>query len=365
MSTWPRSRPRCWPPAARPDVRTGTRSAARPQRPRWQPPRRSAAGRPAGRRSPISPPGRRRQGRCAQPQPSLHPGPRPSKAGREGRGETVMSADILPGAAGPEAAAGVIRNETIRNETKLNQDLPAAGPAAGRCRRPGCHAPLPPQSSGRPREFCSEQCRHRHNNSLRGAVAAPPPPGEGASAALGRLSQLLAQAAQLAALADQQVADAAPEKVAALAAEAEAARRQAEARAAVAEAQASQARESAAAAWEAADAAEDARSAAEASADAAEAQARELAERAAGARERDAAAGAARQASDALAAERAACADRNAAARELATAASDRAQRAEAALEAERAERRALTERLVGGAVPVTARARGASGSSA
>ena len=67
---------------------------------------------------------------------------------------------------------------------------------------------------------------------------------------------------------------------------------------------------------------------------------------------KDAIAGAREQAARELAAVRAACQAQAEAARELAGAAAARAERAEAALDAERAERRALTGKLTAAAVP-------------
>src|SRR5260370_21690363 len=78
------------------------------------------------------------------------------------------------------------RNEMKRSETEIPEALMTAmttvtpaGDAAGggRCKRPGCAAPLPAQESGRARQFCG----------LRGSAAAvPPPAADGAGAALAR-----------------------------------------------------------------------------------------------------------------------------------------------------------------------------------
>ena len=147
----------------------------------------------------------------------------------------------------------------------------------GCCKRAGCGRPLPPGERGRSRQFCGDECRIRHYNGLRGQAAVPaPPPADGPEASLGRVAQLLAEASRLAATASAQVAAADPGRVAAVLAEAEAARRRAEAHAATASAQAGESAESAAAAWEAADAAEAARDAAQARAQAAAERAREL-----------------------------------------------------------------------------------------
>jgi hypothetical protein len=114
------------------------------------------------------------------------------------------------------------RSEMKRSETEFPEALMTAVPASGngsatagggRCKRAGCAAPLPSQDAGRARQFCSDECRRRHYNALRGSAAAvPPPAADGAGAALARLSQLLAEAGQLAAQACGQVAAAAPER---------------------------------------------------------------------------------------------------------------------------------------------------------
>ena len=46
----------------------------------------------------------------------------------------------------------------------------------GLCGRAGCGRPLPAAERGRSRRFCSDECRRRHYNALRGkpAPAAPP-----------------------------------------------------------------------------------------------------------------------------------------------------------------------------------------------
>ena len=264
----------------------------------------------------------------------------------------------------------------------------------GVCVRAGCGRPLLAGERGRSRRFCSEECRRRHYNAQRGKPAtAAQVPDNGPGAELAKLSQLLTEASQLAAAAAARVAGSDPGRVAATLAEAEAARRSAEAHAATAtaqalaaEAQSAESAESAATAWEAADAADAIRSQAEEHARAAQERIGELerqlestcaeltaakahaadAERQAAqaAAERDAAerdrgisvAGAQRAAEDLTAARQqaereiatiqAACHAREEAARELAAAATARAERAEAALDAERAERRDLTDRL-------------------
>jgi hypothetical protein len=297
---------------------------------------------------------------------------------------TTTTAVMMPAGTGIPAGDG--------NDSGVT---PGGGP--GRCKRPGCGRPLPPGERGRSRQFCGDECRIRHYNAMRGQVpAAAPPPADGPEAGLGRLAQLLAEASRLASAVSAQVAEADPGRVAAVLAEAAAARRRAGAHAATASAQAAESAESASAAWEAADAAESGRAAAQASAGAAEEQARDLrvqagdlagklegALRRAQAAERQAAEEAARRdaarqdagrAAEALAAERhaareaaeqarqqaarglaavqAACQAQAGAARELAGAAIARAERADAALDAERAERRALTDRLTAAAAP-------------
>lgn len=266
--------------------------------------------------------------------------------------------------------------------------VPVVGRGDGHCKRAGCGKPLPPGGRGRSREFCSDECRIRHYNAMRGqaAVATPPPTG-GPEAGL---AQLLTESSRLAAAVSAQVTEAEPGRVAAVLAEAEAARRRAEASAATASAQAAESVASASAAWEAADAAENLRNAAESRAEATDERANHLqtrvddltrqleaalqrvqtAERQAAemTAERDAAtqeskhlgdvlATERRQASEAveqirqqatreIASARAACQAQADTARQLAGVAVARAERAEVALDNERAERRALTERL-------------------
>ena len=103
-----------------------------------------------------------------------------------------------------------------------------AGDSGGCCKRAGCGRPLPPGERGRSRQFCSDECRIRHYNAMRGQAAVPaPPPADGPQASLGKLSQLLAEASRLASAASAQVAAADPGRVAVVLAEAEAARRRA------------------------------------------------------------------------------------------------------------------------------------------
>ena len=95
-----------------------------------------------------------------------------------------------------------------------NGSVPA-GDGGGRCKRAGCGRPLPPGERGRSRQFCSDECRIRHYNGLRGQTAVPaPPPADGPEASLGRLSQLLAEASRLAGAVSGQVAAADPGRVA-------------------------------------------------------------------------------------------------------------------------------------------------------
>jgi hypothetical protein len=78
----------------------------------------------------------------------------------------------------------------------------------GLCGRAGCGRPLPAGERGRSRRFCSDECRRRHYNALRGKHApAAPVPDDGPGAVLGKLSQLLAEASRLAATASAQVAE--------------------------------------------------------------------------------------------------------------------------------------------------------------
>jgi len=269
--------------------------------------------------------------------------------------------------------------------------VPVVGRGNGHCKRAGCGKPLPPGGRGRSREFCSDECRIRHYNAMRGqAAAATLPPMSGPEAGLARLAQMLTESSRLATAVSAQVAEAEPGRVAAVLAEAEAARRRAEAIAATASAQAAESAASASAAWEATDAAENGRNAAQSRAEAAEEQAKHLqtkvddltrqleaalqrvqaaerqatemiAERNAPRQDsehvEDVLATERRQASEAverirqqatreIAAAQAACQAQADTARQLAGAAVARAERAEAALDNERAERRALTERL-------------------
>jgi hypothetical protein len=152
------------------------------------------------------------------------------------------------------------------------------------CGRAGCGRPLLAGERGRSRRFCSDECRRRHYNAMRGRPAPTAQvPEDGPRAELGKLTQLLAEASRLAVTASAQFAEAGPGRVAAVLAEAEAARSSAEAHAAIAAAQAlaaaaqaTESAESAAMAWEAADAADAARAQAEERARAAEDRAGEL-----------------------------------------------------------------------------------------
>ena len=70
------------------------------------------------------------------------------------------------------AASEAKRSEMKRSGTELVPEAAAPAAAGGRCKRAGCAAPLPPQGSGRARQFCSDECRRRHYNALRGPAAA-------------------------------------------------------------------------------------------------------------------------------------------------------------------------------------------------
>src|SRR5712691_1771664 len=199
------------------------------------------------------------------------------------------SLSALPRPARAALAADAKRNEMKRNEipggpvmttaTAMpeNGGSVPAGDGGGRCKRAACGRPLPPGERGRSRQFCSDECRIRHYNAMRGTPAAPAPPAaDGPEASLSRLAQLLTEASRLASAASAQVAAADPGRVAAVLADAEAARRRAEAHAATTSSQAAESAESADAAWEAPDTAQAAGNAAGARAQAAEERAREL-----------------------------------------------------------------------------------------
>ena len=99
-------------------------------------------------------------------------------------------------------AADAKRNEIKRNEiqegplmtttTTTAVMMPAgagvrAGDSGGCCKRAGCGRPLPPGERGRSRQFCSDECRIRHFNAMRGQAAVPPPPpADGSQASLGK-----------------------------------------------------------------------------------------------------------------------------------------------------------------------------------
>jgi chromosome segregation ATPase len=265
-----------------------------------------------------------------------------------------------------------------------------AGGSGGHCKRAGCGRPLPPGERGRARQFCSDDCRTRHYNAMRSKASAVAPPTDGPEAELARLAQLLTESSQLAAAVSAQIAAANPGRVAAVLAEADAA----EAHAATASAQSIESAASASAAWEAVDAAESLQATAQTHAEEAEEQVRDLKVKVAdltgqleaalqreqaaerqvtdAVAERDAARKDAQSAANTLADERRtakeaaeeahkqtahgiaiirdACQAQTDAVREIASAAVKRAERAEAALEAERADRRTLTDKLT--AVP-------------
>ena len=286
------------------------------------------------------------------------------------------------------------RNEThedVAMTVPAITGVPVVGRGDVHCKRAGCGRPLPPGGRGRSREFCSDECRVRHYNAMRGqATAVVPPPTGGPEEGLARLAQLLAESSRLAAAVATQVAQADPGRVAAVLAEAEAARRRAEAAAATASAQAAESAASASAAWEVVDATENSQSAAQYRAEAAEkdvrnlkanvddltrqletavqraqaaeSQATEVAAQRDAARQdiehaaatltrerreaREAAEQIRQKAEHEIASARATCQAQLDSARELVSAAVVRAERAEAALDTERAERRALTEKL-------------------
>src|ERR1039457_4218550 len=100
-----------------------------------------------------------------------------------------------------------------------------AGDSGGCCKRAGGGRAAPPRrrgrtrgvcrGGGRSRQLCSDECRIRHYNAMRGQAAVPaPPPADGPQASLGKLSQLLAEASRLASAASAQVAAADPGRVA-------------------------------------------------------------------------------------------------------------------------------------------------------
>src|SRR6266849_4652617 len=91
---------------------------------------------------------------------------------------------FLPRPARARAGRDAKRNEAKRNEMHggsamtTTAEMPAdAGVPAGdsdvRCKRAGCGRLLPPGVQGRPRQFCSKECRIRHYNARRGQAAAP------------------------------------------------------------------------------------------------------------------------------------------------------------------------------------------------
>jgi hypothetical protein len=155
-------------------------------------------------------------------------------------------------------------------------DLGIETNGSGHCKRTGCGKPLSePSQGGRPRQFCSKECRIRYYNAQRGQAPGPTSASRRESA-IARLTQLLAEASRLAVAVTSEVAAAGPGRIAATLAEAEAVRRRAEADAAAAAARAAAAEAAAEAAWEAADMADASRDAALARAEAAEAEARDL-----------------------------------------------------------------------------------------
>jgi hypothetical protein len=138
----------------------------------------------------------------------------------------------------------------------MTSNPPGTQPAAGLCKRPGCGSPLPDQDRGRTRQFCSHDCATRYHNGLR--IPAPATaPADPAAEPLAALDALLRQAAVLARAAREQAAGLDPARVRAQIAEAEAARRQAEAAAVTAAARAAEALAETQALAEALDAARD------------------------------------------------------------------------------------------------------------
>jgi hypothetical protein len=147
---------------------------------------------------------------------------------------------------------------------------------SGRCKRPGCGKPLPESSQGgRPRQFCSKECRISYYNAQRGQGSRSTTVS-GTEGTIAPLMQVLAEASRLAVAVSSEVAAAGPGRIAATLAEAEAGRRRAEADAVAAPARAAAAAAAAEAAWEAADIADASRYAALARVEAAEAEARDL-----------------------------------------------------------------------------------------
>jgi len=134
---------------------------------------------------------------------------------------TTVSADTGTEAAGASAAAapGDSNRADSHRDAIRNGSGPVPGP--GQCKRPGCGAPLPAPGPGRARAYCSDVCRHRYNNSLRGAAvpAGTAAGGPGALAALGRLGELIGETGGLLAVVQRQFADPAPERVPAAAAQ--------------------------------------------------------------------------------------------------------------------------------------------------
>jgi len=101
---------------------------------------------------------------------------------------THASADTSTGPAGAGPAAGAGDPDRFdSNRVDSNHDAirngPGPVPEPGQCKRPGCQAPLPAPGPGRSRVYCSDWCRHQHNNKLRRQRLVPPPGRPAASRA--------------------------------------------------------------------------------------------------------------------------------------------------------------------------------------
>ena len=84
--------------------------------------------------------------------------------------------------------------------------------AGGCCKRAGCGRPLPPGASGgRSREFCGDECRSGTTTRCAARQPSRRRRRDGPEASLGKLSQLLAEASRLASAASAQVAAADPD----------------------------------------------------------------------------------------------------------------------------------------------------------
>jgi hypothetical protein len=91
----------------------------------------------------------------------------------------------------------------------MKQEIELAAPAntpdlgietvgSGRSKRLGCRKPLPwSDQGGRPRQFCSKECRIPYYNAQRGQASESVPTSR-TEEAVARLTQMLAEAARLA-----------------------------------------------------------------------------------------------------------------------------------------------------------------------